>query len=546
MWSTFALMAMVAAVANAYTGPKVIMMHLADDFGWANAGWHRPSGFEETKTPNMDQLVAAGIELERAHSYQFCSPSRSSLQSGRLPTHVNLLNLDVTAWNPKNNISGCAAIPRNMTCMANKLSQAGFSTHQIGKWDAGMCTPRHTPKGRGYDTSFGYFHHANNYWNEAVGPYTDLWNTSGPAFGQNSSCQAYYKNGSNCQAVGTNPAYTIGPEAIYEEHKFRDEVLRVIRQHDPSNGPLFINYDSHIVHSPLQSPIPYYHAFDFMTNDWDHHRQLYASMVHYLDDCIGDIIEELKNKNLWEDTIWFHQSDNGGPSFTGDNHTANNFPLKGAKYSQWDGGYRVNAFVSGPYLEKVAPHMIGTKLDGFVTIADYYATFCEIAGVDPTDHEAAQVGLPPIDSISMWKYFTGQVSNSPRSGMFMDHNVLYSGQYKLIASLKGSPLSNDTITIDHACWGGPYYPNATVDPSCSRGETCANGGCLYNVYNDPSEYVNLSDDPKYRSILESMKKQLYQEQQHEFDPDRQGGDKNLAAQVARDKWGGYWGPFLEL
>ena len=57
-----------------------------------------------------------------------------------------------------------------------------------------------------------------------------------------------------------------------------------------------------------------------------------ASMVNYLDTGVGKIVDSLKAKGMWENTIWFFQSDNGGPSFTGDNHTANNFPLKGAKY----------------------------------------------------------------------------------------------------------------------------------------------------------------------------------------------------------------------
>jgi hypothetical protein len=39
-----------------------------------------------------------------------------------------------------------------------------------------MATVDHTPKGRGYDTSFGYFHHANDYWTEHVGAYVDLYN----------------------------------------------------------------------------------------------------------------------------------------------------------------------------------------------------------------------------------------------------------------------------------------------------------------------------------------------------------------------------------
>ena len=50
------------------------------DFGWANAGWHRPIGYKEVQTPSMNALVKEGIELDHAYSFKFCSPTRSSLQ----------------------------------------------------------------------------------------------------------------------------------------------------------------------------------------------------------------------------------------------------------------------------------------------------------------------------------------------------------------------------------------------------------------------------------------------------------------------------------
>ena len=54
---------------------------------------HAPAGSErEVLTPNIDAIVSEGIELTRAYAYRFCSPSRSSLNSGRLPVHVNMEN----------------------------------------------------------------------------------------------------------------------------------------------------------------------------------------------------------------------------------------------------------------------------------------------------------------------------------------------------------------------------------------------------------------------------------------------------------------------
>lgn len=62
--------------------------------------------------------------------------------------------------NPADPVSGFAGVPRNMTGIAAKLKTAGYATHMIGKWDAGMATPDHTPAGRGYDSSLIYYHHA--------------------------------------------------------------------------------------------------------------------------------------------------------------------------------------------------------------------------------------------------------------------------------------------------------------------------------------------------------------------------------------------------
>ena len=33
-----------------------------------------------------------------------------------------------------------------------------------GKWDAGMATPQHIPRGRGYQHSLVYYHHVNDAW----------------------------------------------------------------------------------------------------------------------------------------------------------------------------------------------------------------------------------------------------------------------------------------------------------------------------------------------------------------------------------------------
>lgn len=61
--------------------------------------------------------MASGIELDRFYTYKFCSPSRSSLMTGRFAQHVNMHNLALTV--PRH------GIPLEMTTIASKLKSVG-------------------------------------------------------------------------------------------------------------------------------------------------------------------------------------------------------------------------------------------------------------------------------------------------------------------------------------------------------------------------------------------------------------------------------------
>lgn len=60
----------------------------AADWGHYDLGYRRPAGDKEILTPELDSLIASGLELTQAYSHFWCTPSRSSLLSGRLPMHV--------------------------------------------------------------------------------------------------------------------------------------------------------------------------------------------------------------------------------------------------------------------------------------------------------------------------------------------------------------------------------------------------------------------------------------------------------------------------
>ena len=61
---------------------------------------------------------------------QFCAPTRSSIQSGRNPIHVNVQNYQPVVWDSadKNRdvVSGYAGIPTKMTGVSRVLKNAGY------------------------------------------------------------------------------------------------------------------------------------------------------------------------------------------------------------------------------------------------------------------------------------------------------------------------------------------------------------------------------------------------------------------------------------
>ena len=498
----FVIASLNSAQSESAEKPHIIFM-MVDDWGWANVGYHLDKPSKEVATPNIDNMVKEGLQLDQHYVFNWCSPSRSAFLSGRLPIHVNDVTTSETCYNPNDPVSGYDGIPRNMTGIASKMKQAGYATHMVGKWDAGMATPDHTPLGRGFDSSLNYFYHANDFYTETAGScdkhkIVDLWDTDKPAKELN----------------GTGPDH-------YEEGLFKERILKIIEEHDTSK-PLFLYYGAHIVHRPYQVPDSYLKKFNFIDEQY---RRVYHAMVNYLDDVIGEIVDKLKQTGLWNNLLFVASSDNGGPERYG--FGANNYPLKGGKWTDWQGGVRVNAFASGGFLPE---KMKGQKTEGYIHVADWYATFSAMAGVDPTDERAAKAKLPPIDSLNMWPLISGQNSTSPRTNIPISTSTLISGDYKIL-----------TGDADQAGWTGPIYPNTTKPSGINVTEHCGDSGCLYDIKKDPEERINIAS--KMPDVLSSMRKKLDDYKKSYFSPDR-GNAWPGACETALKKNGGFWGPFL--
>jgi arylsulfatase I/J len=126
-----ALFLLVAGALATHAKPHIVVL-LADDLGHAMVGKNTAVP-DEIKTPQIDKHFAtAGLTLNRHYTYKFCSPTRSSLQSGRLPVHVNTENAEPESLNPSDAVSGYAGIPVNMTTIASRLQKVGYQTYMTG------------------------------------------------------------------------------------------------------------------------------------------------------------------------------------------------------------------------------------------------------------------------------------------------------------------------------------------------------------------------------------------------------------------------------
>ena len=324
-------------------GKPHILFILVDDLGRAELGYQRkltPTGpTHEVQTPEIDALVAQGVRLDRHYVHKFCSPTRSAIQSGRAPIHVNTINAAPDVANPEDPVAGYAGIARNMTGIAEVMRRAGYRTHFAGKWDAGMATPQHTPSGRGYESTLHYFHHANDYWTfrgtgnckgaKGSVEMADLWNMrpSPPQMPWYGRGAKEYMNDAQCTDAHQRPGKA-GGACVYEDILFEERIKQTIEAHD-TKGPLFAFWATHIVHGPLQVPDAQLARFNFINDSKT--RQTYHSMVNWIDGAIGRVVAKLRAKSMWRRTLIVFSSDNGGPISGG----ANNYPLRGGKFSNW-------------------------------------------------------------------------------------------------------------------------------------------------------------------------------------------------------------------
>ncbi|KAK2896649.1 hypothetical protein QQF64_005816 [Cirrhinus molitorella] len=314
--------------------PPHIVFVMVDDQGYNDIGYHG----SEIHTPVLDQLAGEGVKLENYYVQPICSPSRSQLMTGRYQIHTGLQHSIIRPRQP-------LCLPPDIPTLPERLQQAGYSTHMVGKWHLGFCRPECLPTSRGFQSFLGSL------------------TGSGDHFSFQ-SCDGTEACGFDLHD-GDRPAWELSGN--YSTRLYTERVKEILRGHD-QRTPLFLYVALQAVHTPLQAPGHLLRRYQTLGN---RPRRHYAAMVSGVDESVGEIVGELQERGYYNNSVLIYSSDNGGQPLSG----GCNWPLRGGKGSYWEGGVRAVGFVHSPLLKRK-----GVVSQALIHVSDWYPTLLSLAG----------------------------------------------------------------------------------------------------------------------------------------------------------------------
>ena len=361
-------------------GKPNILLIVSDDQGYGDASCYFHG--REVNTPGIDRLAAGGVRFTNGYASGWVwAPTRAGLLTGRYQQRFGFY----TAGDSR------TGLPLTEITIADILKKHGYATGVFGKWHLGIEEPYH-PLKRGFDEFYGFLGHgAHDYFNlKPTDAYTSI-----------------YRNERIINDTG------------YLTDNLAREAVSFIERH--KHEPFFCYLPFNAVHWPMQAPEADIKGFDTDTKD----RNIYLAMLKRMDIGIANVLEALKVNGVYENTLIFFFSDNGGAK----KNSANNGRLRDFKQSVYEGGIRVPFIVSWP--GKLKP---GTTCDEPVICMDLLPTICAAVGAAlPKDrvydgrnmldvlHSNAK---GPLHEALFWS------DNGPQWGIRM-------GKWKLLANRSG-------------------------------------------------------------------------------------------------------------
>jgi arylsulfatase A-like enzyme len=365
-WLLGSMGAPLALVSSAAARRPNVIVILADDMGFADAGFQ---GCKDYPTPNLDRLARRGVRFTNGYvSHPFCSPTRAGILTGRYQQRYGHENNPV--YDPKDELAG---LPVTELSLVQVLSDAGYATGLVGKWHLGAARKFH-PMRRGFREMYGFLGGGHDYF--------------------------------KTEMEGAPREYLIPierdgkPEPLrsYLTDALSEEAEAFVKRH--RSEPFFLYLAYNAPHTPQQVPDEYLARVAKIA---DERRRKYAAMMCALDDGVGRVLRAVESNKLERDTLIIFLSDNGGPvSVNG----SSNAPWRGAKGQVLEGGIRV------PFVMQWSGRLPeGKTFDHPVISLDILPTALGAAGLKPPAGRS-------LDGADLIPYLTGRSTGAPHQRLY--------------------------------------------------------------------------------------------------------------------------------
>ena len=349
------------------------------------------------RTPNIDRIGNEGAAFTDFYGQQSCTAGRSAFITGQNPMRTGLTKVGMPGAD--------VGLSDEDPTIAELLKPHGYITGQFGKNHLGD-KDKYLPTMHGFDEFFGNLYHLNA---EEEPEHEDY--PKDPAFKERFGPRGVlhcYADGKGGQTIEDT-----GPLTIKRMETIDDEVtehaLNFMDRAHASGQPFFMWYNTTAMH--------------FRTHIAEKHKGksgqgVYNDVMVAHDENIGLILDKLDALGIADNTIVMYSTDNGVHYNTWPD--AGITPFRSEKNTNWEGGWRVPAFVRWP-----AQIPAGTVCNGIVSLIDWLPTFLAAAGEADikekllTGHTIGdKTYRVHLDGYNLIPYLKGEVADSPRQFHF--------------------------------------------------------------------------------------------------------------------------------
>ncbi len=348
-----------------------ILIIWGDDVGmWNLSAYHR--GMMGGSTPNIDRIGQEGMIFMDHYAQASCTAGRAAFITGQYPIRVGLATVGLPGAAQGLNVKD--------PTLATLLKPLGYATGQFGKNHLGD-RDEHLPTNHGFDEFFGILYHLN------AGQYVELYDyPKDPAMVEKLGIKQRGVIHSWAQPDGTQKVVDTGPFGQERQRNLEWEILkeskRFIADAVEADKPFFVWHNTTRMHMHTNLNEKYDGATGY---------GVFADGVKEMDDIVGELLQELDDLGVADNTIVMFSTDNG--TYVRTWPDGGNTPFHGEKgVGGWEGGFKVPMLVKWP---GVIP--AGTTSGGLMTMEDWLPTIM------------SQLGQPDLKEQLLTHYQAGDI-----------------------------------------------------------------------------------------------------------------------------------------